>query len=286
MTQDPTWLACLLEDFIRSQELNEIFINGSSSLISDFGSLRTTHPSPFNSNFEMIDSLQSFAFARQIRLDPMLPHAGGTLQAGGFRWQAGIPPLTPDRPIFALRRHRFRSLTLDDFELPAPKIREMESALKDQRPIVISGPTGSGKSSLLSAILSEFCAHERIAILESIPEIELASPLWIRLCEHAANREGLGYLSIAQAFTTALRFKPDRFVIGEIRGSEASTFIDAANCGHGSVLTTLHAQNEQTVRERLKWHTKPHQDLDLFVIILQRRDYFLPNTSETMRLKI
>jgi pilus assembly protein CpaF len=117
--------------------------------------------------------------------------------------------------------------------------------------MVIVGPTGSGKSSLLAALLTS-AKDERIVILESLPELPRLSSLWVRLAARGANLEGMGAFSLAQLLVEALRLRPDRLVIGEVRGPEAGVLADALATGHAGVAATLHAGCDSSALARLR----------------------------------
>ncbi len=248
----PAWLNAAFQD----NNLDEILINGCHSLQTIGGPSRCME-SPFTSDEEMRISLQTLAFSQNMRLDPLQPAAGGLIslkegedQQLHIRWHALLPPVARDGPLLSLRRHRLDLLKFRDF-VGSEAGETILQLLRLPRPLLISGPTGSGKTSLLIALLKELAADERVAILEQLPEIPRLSPFWIRLCAQSRDLSGRGAFDLNAIFDELLRLRPDRLVIGELRSQEARTFKRSLLAGHGAAWCTLHAGSPELVSERL-----------------------------------
>lgn len=244
-----------------SATVDEVLVNGILSVTIVSGKHLDQAPSPFESNGAMLRWLLAFARQEGVRLDPLCGSAGGRVSlelckvgavgGGHLRWHALLPPLSQDGPLLALRRHRFGQLTLKDFGGAADVKNALFQAVVRRRPILIAGPTGSGKTTLLLALLAEAAANERIVIIESLAELPQLFPTWIRLLERLPSLEGVGHVSLDRLLREALRLRPDRIVLGEIRGEEAWTYLDAISSGHEGGLATIHAGSSAEARERL-----------------------------------
>jgi Flp pilus assembly CpaF family ATPase len=252
------WLQ--LASFFADELVDEILINGEHSATVVVGVRSYACDSPFRSNGNMLTWLMSFARHEGVRLDPVCGSAGGRIsmelcQRVGLgqshvRWHALLPPLSQDGPLMTVRRHRFGHLTWDDFGgTPASKEKVLEAA-RNRRSLLIAGPTGSGKTTLLMTLLAEVAPQERVVILESLAELPKLFPSWIRLLERPPNLEGIGATSIERLMREALRLRPDRMVLGEIRGKEARSFLGAILSGHSGGMATIHAGSVAEARSR------------------------------------
>src|SRR5262249_16652907 len=156
-----------------------------------------------------------------------------------------------DGPLFSLRRHRFNELTFDDFLLSKTQGAFLEESVRIGRSILICGATGCGKTTFLALLLRAFSLHERVAIIEQIPELPALSSGWIRLAERPASLDGAPSFDLEQVFREVLRLRPDRLVVGEIRSREARPFLQAMASGHGGSMATLHAASPEQAFERV-----------------------------------
>lgn len=247
----------LLLSYFKDPLLDEVLINSKDQALLLESRVRRVQPSPFSCSTEMIKACQNLAFAQGLRLDPLVPAAGGTLtvdidgQSQDFRWHCLLPPLSRDGPLLSLRRHRLLTLALSDF-LATPDIPLLEGFIQAPGPVFIAGPTGAGKTSLLMALLGLVACEQRVAILEQLAELPRLQKGWIRLTAQGADLDGLGALSLSQGFDELLRLRPDRIVIGELRQkAEVQAIRRAVLAGHGSVWSTLHAASASSLAARL-----------------------------------
>jgi len=247
---DPV-LQNLLDRFESDLALDEILINGTRGMVLHSRGTVEAVPSIFEDDLRMIEWLQDFAHGMGLRLDPLQPFVGGMVRGNAFRWHCILPPIATAGPLFSLRRHRFRKITLSDFSDPAGSIPAIAGALQRGSPLLVAGPTACGKTTFLHALLAEYCAHERVFIIESVQEIPASGPNWVRLVQREANIEGEGEVKLCRVISESLRMCPQRVVIGEIRGDEAVAYLSAQSTGHRGALATIHAGSVEGAVSRL-----------------------------------
>jgi len=247
----------LLQSYFRDPCLDEVLINGCDQVLLLSGAHRRIEASPFSSNQNMIEACQKLAFGQNLRLDPLMPAAGGAFELvladerEHFRWHCLLPPVSRDGPLLSLRRHRLAVLDLKDFVTPS-LITTLEEMSAHAGPLLIAGPTGVGKTSLMMALLQRAARDLRVAILEQLAELPRLQPGWIRLQAQTADLGGQGTFSLSQSFDELLRLRPDRIVIGELRQKEEVLALRrAVLAGHGSVWVTLHAASPESLAARL-----------------------------------
>ena len=240
------------------QDIEEILVNGTRTVqVIRTNASSFELPSPTNSDVTLIEAIQNFAHSNGMRLDPRHPSTGGNLLASQIRWHAMIPPASRSGAILSLRRHRLDSIDITNFAGISPHIKTiLEWGRSGPGPILISGPTGSGKTSLLCSILTKIARNERLCILEDVPEIPALSPLWITGGATEDDYDGHGFYSIDQAFADCLRLRPHRFVVGEIRNREIGAFLGACQAGHAPTICTLHAGTPIGAISRLRGFAK------------------------------
>ena len=157
---------------------------------------------------------------------------------------AGLIPPAADAPIFVIRRHATRIWTLDDYVSAGiaslSHVAVLREAVRARRNILVAGGTGSGKTTLTNAIIAEIPAEHRIVIIEDTPEIQCAAPntVFLRAAEGDDER------TMQRLLRRSLRYRPDRIIVGEVRGAEALTLIKAWNTGHPGGIATVHANSE------------------------------------------
>jgi pilus assembly protein CpaF len=172
------------------------------------------------------------------------------------RVNAVIPPLAVDGPHMSIRRFRQDKLTGEDLvkgeALTAPMLELLTGVVKARLNVLISGGTGAGKTTLLNVLSTQIPANERIITVEDSAELQLQQPHTVRLETRPPNIEGRGEVSQRMLVINALRMRPDRIIVGEVRGSEAVDMLQAMNTGHDGSLTTLHANTPRDALTRLE----------------------------------
>ncbi len=191
------------------------------------------------------------------RIDESVPMVDARLPDGS-RVNAVITPLAVDGPLLTIRRFRRDPFTIDDLitlETLTPEMAEfLERCVIARRNILVSGGTGSGKTTLLNVLASFIPAHERIVTIEDAAELRFhrTHPHVARLEARPPNVEGAGEVTIRQLVRNALRMRPDRIIVGEVRGAEALDMLQAMNTGHEGSMTTVHANSPRDAFSRLE----------------------------------
>lgn len=183
------------------------------------------------------------------RLDRTHPAVDARLHDGS-RLCAVIPPIAVDGVCLSIRRFGVGQFTLDDFCTPSTAAA-LSAAINTRRNVVVSGGASSGKTTLLNCLATMVPATERIITLEDTAELRLQHPHVLRLESREPTAEGVGGIDLAMLLRTALRLRPDRLVVGEVRGPEAVHLLHALNTGHTGSLATLHANSPAHAVQRL-----------------------------------
>jgi pilus assembly protein CpaF len=189
------------------------------------------------------------------RVDELSPMVDARL-ADGSRVNVIIPPLAVDGPAVSIRRFGVRRPGPSDLlalgTISQAQLARLEAAVGRRRSVLVSGGTGSGKTTLLNALSSFIGVDERVVTIEDAAELQLQQPHVVRLETRPAGVEGRGEVTIRDPLRNALRMRPDRIVIGEVRGAEALDLLTALNTGHDGALSTVHASSARDAIARLE----------------------------------
>jgi pilus assembly protein CpaF len=186
-----------------------------------------------------------------LRLDRASPMVDARL-ADGSRLHALIPPLALDGPCVTIRRFRTRPVELDAFGVTGVAAAFLRWAVAAGWNLLIAGGTSAGKTTLLNSLSAAIPDGERIVTIEETAEVRLVQPHVVRLEARPPNAEGAGAVSVRDLVRAALRMRPDRIVVGEVRGGEALDMLQALNTGHDGSLSTVHANGPVDVLPRLE----------------------------------
>jgi pilus assembly protein CpaF len=244
-----------IEEFLRDKEITEIMINNPSTIyIEKFGKIYKTNKSFLDENHLMriIDKIVS-RIGR--RVDESSPYVDARLPDGS-RVNIIISPLTLNGPVMTIRKFAADPFKIDDLiELGTctKKVAEfMEACVKGRLNIMTSGGTGTGKTTMLNVLSSFIPDNERIITIEDAAELQLSQMHVIRLEARPPNIEGKGEVTIRDLVRNALRMRPDRIIVGEVRGGEALDMLQAMNTGHDGSISTLHANAPRDVLSRIE----------------------------------
>lgn len=236
-----------IEPWLADPTVTEIMVNGTSSLwVERAGRLAPIDPTPSLDDVELlIERILEPLGLRADRLNPLVDARLGD----GSRVNIVMPPLV-DEPVLTIRRFSVTPVTLAGFGPPEVG-RILSACVTRGDNIIVSGGTGAGKTTLLNA-LGEWCdPSERIVVIEDTAELQLPGEHLIKMEARPANSEGAGRVSIRDLVRNALRMRPDRIVVGEVRGAETFDLMLALNTGHRGTLTTCHANGAHSVLRRL-----------------------------------
>ncbi|WP_085908256.1 CpaF family protein [Kiloniella majae] len=244
-----------LEPLLADENITDIMVNGPNQVyIEKSGKLQLTDVS-FRDNDHVMNVARRIVAHVGRRVDETTPLCDARL-ADGSRVNIIIPPLAIDGSSISIRKFAKQSITLDIMKKQKNISPEMATVMKiasrSRLNILISGGTGSGKTTLLNA-LSQMIDHgERIVTIEDAAELQLQQPHVVRLETRPPNLEGEGAISMRDLVKNSLRMRPDRIILGEIRGSEAVDMLQAMNTGHDGSLGTVHANRPREALTRLE----------------------------------
>jgi pilus assembly protein CpaF len=243
-----------ISNLLVGDTLTDIFINGVGnvwSLHSD-GQIHQLR-SPFETEEQLAECAMQLAACDSKRLDLANPFADISLP-GGIRAHAVLASGCSSQTLISIRVHRQQAKRIDDLIsdgfMTQSEARFLRQLIADRKSFIISGATGAGKTTLLRSLLTE-CLQERVVILEDTPELAIDSERWVALRTRESNIEGRGAVDLRALTIEALRMKPDRIVLGEVRSNEIVPLLQALNTGHGGSATTLHSNSIADVSNRL-----------------------------------
>jgi type IV secretion system protein VirB11 len=267
-----------LQTWLEAEDVNEISVNAPGMVwVEKRGTLEMERFDVAEMDADTIHLL-----ARQVaahtnqHINEQTPLLSATLP-GGERFQAVLPPATPNGGAFSIRKQTIQNLSLEDYEqsgafkntkaaqhfehdenhqnltdlLDTNQYQAfLKQAVLTKKNIIISGGTSSGKTTLLNALTKEIPAHERIIAIEDTPELKLAQENTLSLLASKGD-QGQAFVTIQDLLEASLRLRPDRIMLGELRGIEAYTFLRAVNTGHPGSITTVHADTPRGALEQI-----------------------------------
>jgi pilus assembly protein CpaF len=243
-----------LEDLLADPDITDIMVNNKDEIyVERFGKIELTSKK-FLSNDQVRTIIERIIAPIGRRIDESVPMVDARL-TDGSRVNAIISPLSLTGPTLTIRKfrmERYKVADLINFGALTPEMADFIMAcVLCRKNMIVSGGTGSGKTTVLNA-LSEFIPEgERIITLEDAAELKLNQRHWVRLESRPPNIEGKGSLSIRDLFRNTLRMRPDRIIVGECRGTESLDMLQAMNTGHDGSMTTIHANSTADVFSRL-----------------------------------
>ena len=244
-----------LEEVMHDPSVDEVMVNGHGAVwIEREGRVERTAVA-FASEEELMNVIERILSPLGRRVDEAVPLADARLPDGS-RVNCVIPPLSLDGPLLTIRRFRRRGFTpaelVDNATLCDEALAFLRESVRSRRNIVVSGGTGSGKTTMMNVLSSFIGVDERVITIEDAAELRLQQPHVLRLESRPPNLEGGGEVTIRQLVRNALRMRPDRIVIGEVRGAEALDMLQALNSGHDGSMTTVHANSAADALRRIE----------------------------------
>ena len=244
-----------LESLMQDPEVADILVNTHDQVfVERHGKLSPTDVR-FQDDRHLLQVIDRIVSAVGRRIDDSSPMVDARLPDGS-RVNAIIPPLAIDGPHLSIRKFKRDALTGEDLlrvgSVTQPMLEVLSGIVRARLNVLISGGTGAGKTTLLNILSSFIPADERIVTIEDSAELQLRQPHVVRLETRAANIEGQGAVPQRMLLINALRMRPDRIVMGEVRGAEAVDMLQAMNTGHDGSLTTLHANSPRDALSRLE----------------------------------
>jgi pilus assembly protein CpaF len=243
-----------LEALLSDRTVSDILVNRFNQIyVEREGKLEETKLS-FKDDQHLLRIIERIVSSVGRRVDESSPMVDARLQDGS-RVNAIIPPLALDGPVLSIRRFRTDRLGADDLverlSLTEPMLTFLKAAVGARLNILVSGGTGAGKTTFLNVLSGFISDRERIVTIEDAAELVLRQRHVVRLETRPANIEGKGSVKQRQLVINALRMRPDRIVVGEVRGEEALDMLQAMNTGHDGSLTTIHANSPRDALHRL-----------------------------------
>ena len=244
-----------LEPLLQDPGVNDILVNGFKDVYVERAGVLEKSVTMFKDNAHLMHIVERIVSAIGRHVDESSPMVDARL-ADGSRINVIIPPLAVDGPQLSIRRFGHRAITGNDLlekkTMTPPMLQLMAGAVKARLNIVISGGTGAGKTTLLNVLSGFISDKERIVTIEDSAELQLKQSHVIRLECRPANVEGRGAIMQRQLLINSLRMRPDRIIIGEVRGEEALDMLQAMNTGHDGSMTTVHANSPLDAISRME----------------------------------
>lgn len=244
-----------IEPLLKDESINDILINGPFQVyVERRGELELT-PIRFRDNDHLLRIVQRIVAGVGRRIDESQPMVDARL-ADGSRVNAAIPPIAIDGCSVSIRKFSKKPLTLEklvEFKAMTPAMAEfLYGAVRSRVSTVISGGTGSGKTTLLNALSAAISEGERLITIEDAAELQLQQPHVVRMETRPPNIEGKGEIRQRELVKNALRMRPDRVILGEVRSEEAFDMLQAMNTGHEGSMATIHSNNPREAVSRLE----------------------------------
>jgi pilus assembly protein CpaF len=244
-----------LEPLLRDPSVSEILVNGAEHVFIERDGVLQRIDARFRDDRHLLQIIDRIVSRIGRRVDESSPMVDARLPDGS-RVNAIIPPLALDGPALSIRRFGTgptSSKKLVDLKTLSPEMMEMlAAAVRARISILISGGTGAGKTTFLNILSQSVPSNERIVTIEDAAELQLAQQNIVRLETRPPNIEGVGAIRQRQLLINSLRMRPDRIIIGEVRGEEAFDMLQAMNTGHEGSMTTIHANTPRDALSRLE----------------------------------
>ena len=288
-----------IEVLLRDPAVSDVLVNGPDEVwVERLGRLQRS-PVRFADAGSVVAAVERVIAPLGLRIDRASPSVDARL-ADGSRLHAVVPPVSVDGPIVAIRRFTpavpdLASLVAGG-ALPGEAAELLVAAIQERRNVLVAGGTGTGKTTLLNVLSGEIPHGERVVTIEDSAELQLAGHV-VRLEARPANAEGAGEISLQHLVKSALRLRPDRIILGEVRGPEALDLVSALNTGHQGSMSTVHANSPDEALWRIETlalsgdrrvseeavHRQLNSAIDLIIQVARRGEQRL--VSEIVRVE-
>lgn len=244
-----------LEVLLNDPDISEIMVNGYNRVYIEKNGKIQLSPVVFQDNQHVMNVIDRIVSSVGRHIDESSPMVDARLQDGS-RVNVVIPPLSLVGPVITIRKFSKKPITTDQLlgfgSISKKMLSFLEACVKGKLNIIVSGGTGSGKTTMLNVLSSFIPDNERIVTIEDSAELRLSQDHVITLESRPANLEGRGKVSIRELVVNALRMRPDRIIVGEVRSAETIDMLQAMNTGHDGSLTTIHANTPRDSLSRIE----------------------------------
>jgi pilus assembly protein CpaF len=244
-----------LEPLLKDPTITDILVNGHGQVFVERYGVLEPSAARFKDEKHLLRIIQKIVSAVGRRIDESSPMVDARL-ADGSRVNAVVPPLALDGSLLSIRKFARVPINLDRLielrSVPIQVAEVLKAIVGSRRNVLISGGTGSGKTTLLNAMSAFIDGRERIVTIEDSAELQLQQEHVVRLETRPANIEGRGEITQRELVKNALRMRPDRIIVGEVRAGEAFDMLQAMNTGHDGSMTTVHANSARDALSRLE----------------------------------
>ncbi|MGI9401237.1 MAG: CpaF family protein [Rhizobiaceae bacterium] len=244
-----------LEPLMRNPDISDILINGPTNCYAEIGGVLQPVVIPFKDEAHLLRIINKIVAAVGRRIDESNPMCDARM-ADGSRFNAAIRPIAIDGPLVSIRKFSKNKLSFEklvEFNAIAPQMAEvLQYAVSSRMTTIISGGTGTGKTTMLNALSAFINEKERVITIEDAAELALHIPHVGRMETRPVNNEGSGEIRQRDLVKNALRMRPDRVILGEVRGEEAFDMLQAMNTGHEGSMATIHANTPRDAISRLE----------------------------------
>jgi len=243
-----------IEALLRDPAVTDVLVNRPDEIWVEQSGRLERSPVRYPDAAGVVAAVERVIAPLGLRLDRSSPSVDARL-ADGSRLHAVVPPVSVDGPIVAIRRFTPAVPNLEAMvaggSLAAEGAELLSTAVRERRNVLVAGGTGAGKTTLLNVLSGEIPAGERVVTIEDAAELQLSGHV-VRLEARPPNAEGAGEITLQQLVRSALRLRPDRIILGEVRGPEALDLVSALNTGHQGSMSTVHANSPEEALWRIE----------------------------------
>lgn len=244
-----------LAPLLRDASVDDIIVNGANTIYAERGGVLERIDTRFRDDAHLMNIIQRIVGPIGRRVDEATPFVDARL-GDGSRVNIVIPPIALDGPLLSIRKFRLQRLSVEDYiagnSMSAPMAAYLQSAVKSRLNILVCGGTGSGKTTLLNVLSGFISDKERLVTIEDAAELQLRQAHVVRLETRPPNVDGSREVSARDLLRNALRMRPDRIILGEVRGVEAVEMLQAMSTGHDGSMATIHGNSPRDALSRLE----------------------------------